>query len=108
MKGKETRHVACKVLKKFLRCKENCRNPSDYLSHLLLSITLEEILRKGPSRIYRQNDAPGGASSSWIQLLPSYHSLSGPADHREYRPSVRVTFLKVFSIIFSWCVCVNL
>lgn len=105
---REMRHFSCKVLKKFLRCKENCRNPSDYLSHLLLSITLEVILRASLSRICRQSDAPRGASSSWVQLLPSYHSLSGPADQWEYRPSVRVNFLKGFSIILSWCASMNL
>lgn len=106
VRGKEMRHVPCKILKKFLTCKENCRNHSDYLSHLLFSITLETILRTGPSQICRQSDAPR-RSISFLDssILPS---LSGPADHWEYRPSVRWTFLKGFSIILSWCACVNL
>jgi len=53
VRGKETRHVASKVLGNlcgsFSDVKKIVGNPCDSLSHLLLSITLEEILRTDPS-----------------------------------------------------------
>lgn len=53
VRGKETRHVASNNLGNlygsFSDAKKIIGKPSDSLSHLLLSITLEEILKTDPS-----------------------------------------------------------